>query len=151
MFTFLPGPFLVQFSGPFYLSTDTAGSNFKKIVSVIAQAVSKSESYIKGDDSTFTSFYKDSSNLLPQTIEYDPLIRLPDHSRSEHFINLSYMRALQEVLGSKVDSFEAGLKMLHNILLVFEEFASGDNKAQLKKYIQEYDCLLYTSISSNNY
>lgn len=22
MFTFLPGPFLVQFSGPFYLSTD---------------------------------------------------------------------------------------------------------------------------------
>jgi hypothetical protein len=24
MFTFLPGPFLVQFSGPFYLSTDTS-------------------------------------------------------------------------------------------------------------------------------
>lgn len=23
MFTFLPGPFLVQFSGPFYLSTDS--------------------------------------------------------------------------------------------------------------------------------
>ena len=23
MFTFLPGPFLVQFSGPFYLSSDT--------------------------------------------------------------------------------------------------------------------------------
>jgi len=124
----------------------TAGSNFKKIVSVIAQAVSKSESYIKGDDSTFTSFYKDISNLLPQTIEYEPLIRLPDHSRSEHFINLSYMRALQEVLSSKVDSFEAGLKMLHNILLVFEEFASGDNKAQLKKYIQEYDYALKQQI-----
>ena len=24
MFTFLPGPFLVQFSGPFYLSTDSS-------------------------------------------------------------------------------------------------------------------------------
>lgn len=120
----------------------TAGSNFKKIVSVIAQAVSKSESYIKGDDITFTSFYKDISNLLPQTIEYETLMRLPEHNRSDHFVNLSYMRALQEVLSSKVDSFEAGLKMLHNILLVFEEFASGDNKVQLKKYIQEYDYAL---------
>jgi tetratricopeptide (TPR) repeat protein len=56
------------------------------------------------------------------------------------------MRALQEVLSSKVDSFEAGLKMLHNILLVFEEFASGDNKVQLKKYIQEYDYALKQQI-----
>ena len=120
----------------------TAGSNFKKIVSTIAQAVNKSESYIKGDDSAFTSFYVEISKLLPQSIEYEPLIRLPEHNRSEHFVNLSYMRALQEVLSSKVDSFEAGLKMLHNILLVFEEFASGDKKAQLKKYIQEYDYAL---------
>lgn len=124
----------------------TAGSNFKKIVSTIAQAVSKSESYIKGDDSAFTSFYAEISKLLPQSIEYEPLIRLPDHNRSEHFVNLSYMRALQEVLSSKIDSFEAGLKMLHNILLVFEEFASGDNKAQLKKYIQEYDYALKQQI-----
>jgi hypothetical protein len=51
-----------------------------------------------------------------------------------------------EVLSSKVDSFEAGLKMLHNILLVFEEFASGDNKVQLKKYIQEYDYALKQQI-----
>lgn len=116
----------------------TAASNFKKIVSIIAQAVSKSESYIKGDDSAFTSFYAEVSKLLPQSIEYEPLIRLPDHNSSEHFINLSYMCALQKVLSSKVDSFEAGLKMLHNILLVFEEFASGDKKVQLKKYIQEY-------------
>ena len=120
----------------------TAGSNFKKIVSVIAQAVSKSESYINGDDSAFTSFYAEISKLLPQSIEYEPLIRLPEHTSSEHFVNLSYMRALQEVLSSKVDSFEAGLKMLHNILLVFEEFTSGDKKAQLKKYIQEYDYAL---------
>ena len=94
--------------------------------------------YIKGDDSAFTSFYAEVSKLLPQSIEYEPLIRLPDHNSSEHFINLSYMCALQKVLSSKVDSFEAGLKMLHNILLVFEEFASGDKKVQLKKYIQEY-------------
>jgi tetratricopeptide (TPR) repeat protein len=124
----------------------TAGSNFKKIVSVIAQAVSKSESYINGDDSAFTSFYAEISKLLPQSIEYEPLIRLPEHNRSDHFVNLSYMRALQEVLSSKVDSFEAGLKMLHNILLVFEEFASGDNKVQLKKYIQEYDYALKQQI-----
>ena len=124
----------------------TAGSNFKKIVSVIAQAVSKSESYINGDDSAFTSFYAEISKLLPQSIEYEPLIRLPEHTSSEHFVNLSYMRALQEVLSSKVDSFEAGLKMLHNILLVFEEFASGDKKAQLKKYIQEYDYALKQQI-----
>jgi len=124
----------------------TAGSNFKKIVSVIAQAVSKSESYINGDDSAFTSFYAEISKLLPQSIEYESLIRLPEHNRSDHFVNLSYMRALQEVLSSKVDSFEAGLKMLHNILLVFEEFASGDNKVQLKKYIQEYDYALKQQI-----
>ena len=35
MFTFLPGPFLVQFSGPFYLSTDNKllkpDSSLKKI------------------------------------------------------------------------------------------------------------------------
>ena len=120
----------------------TAGSNFKKIVSIIAQAVSRSESYIKGDDSAFTSFYAEVSKLLPQSIEYEPLIRLPEHNSSEHFINLSYMCALQKVLSSKVDSFEAGLKMLHNILLVFEEFANGDKKGQLKKYIQEYDYAL---------
>ena len=28
MFTFLPGPFLVQFSGPFYLSSDTITDKF---------------------------------------------------------------------------------------------------------------------------
>ena len=30
MFTFLPGPFLVQFSGPFYLSSDSNFSNQKE-------------------------------------------------------------------------------------------------------------------------
>lgn len=30
MFTFLPGPFLVQFSGPFYLSTDS-GKDLNKL------------------------------------------------------------------------------------------------------------------------
>ena len=32
MFTFLPGPFLVQFSGPFYLSTDTIRREFANII-----------------------------------------------------------------------------------------------------------------------
>lgn len=124
----------------------TAGSNFKKIVSTIVQAITESERYIEGDDSAFTSFYKEISKLLPQSIEYEPLIRLPEHNKSEHFINLSYMRSLQEVLSSKVDSFDAGLEILHNILRVFEEFASSDNKVQLKKYIQEYDYALKQQI-----
>jgi|GEM_PF-2014178 len=124
----------------------TAGSNFKKIVSTIVQAITESERYIEGDDSAFTSFYKEISKLLPQSIEYEPLIRLPEHTKSEHFVNLSYMRSLQEVLSSKVDSFDAGLEILHNILRVFEEFASSDNKVQLKKYIQEYDYALKQQI-----
>lgn len=124
----------------------TAGSNFKKIVSTIVQAITESERYIEGDDSAFTSFYKEISKLLPQSIEYEPLIRLPEHNKSEHFINLSYMRSLQEVLSSKVDSFDAGLEILHNMLRVFEEFASSDNKVQLKKYIQEYDYALKQQI-----
>lgn len=124
----------------------TAGSNFKKIVSTIVQAITESERYIEGDDSAFTSFYKEISKLLPQSIEYEPLTRLPEHNKSEHFVNLSYMRSLQEVLSSKVDSFDAGLEILHNILRVFEEFASSDNKVQLKKYIQEYDYALKQQI-----
>lgn len=124
----------------------TAGSNFKKIVSTIVQAITESERYIEGDDSAFTSFYKEISKLLPQSIEYEPLIRLPEHNKSEHFINLSYMRSLQEVLSSKVDSFDAGLEILHNMLRVFEEFASSDNKVQLKKYIQEYNYALKQQI-----
>jgi tetratricopeptide (TPR) repeat protein/GTPase SAR1 family protein len=124
----------------------TAGSNFKKIVSTIVQAITESERYIEGDDSAFTSFYKEISKLLPQSIEYEPLIRLPEHNKSEHFINLSYTRSLQEVLSSKVDSFDACLVILHNILRVFEEFASSNNKVQLKKYIQEYDYALKQQI-----
>ena len=124
----------------------TAGSNFKKIVSTIVQAITESERYIEGDDSAFTSFYKEISKLLPQSIEYEPLTRLPEHNKSEHFVNLSYMRSLQEVLSSKVDSFDAGLEILHNILRVFEEFANSDNKVQLKKYIQEYDYALKQQI-----
>jgi hypothetical protein len=38
MFTFLPGPFLVQFSGPFYLSTDSELPPSKLIINEIIKA-----------------------------------------------------------------------------------------------------------------
>ena len=49
MFTFLPGPFLVQFSGPFYLSSDNKASIATSILEQISEMY-KIESEIRGLD-----------------------------------------------------------------------------------------------------
>ena len=98
MFTFLPGPFLVQFSGPFYLSTDSWRSRCNK--STLSSVIPELPAATSGLSGQFIELSinepEQSLNLQEVTLKFSNLsISMQGQIKSS--VLISVVKTLEEV------------------------------------------------------
>lgn len=121
---------------------ETVKNNFNKILLTVVKAISDPEKIVSlGADNVLQMEYELLSKWIPKSAHYDEVsINRPEFRG--YFPQLKQIEELREPLRHPANNLNQGVSMMQDVLRVFEKFACGQDKFELRKILQQYSKVL---------